>query len=141
MHLPDINVWLALTFLAHVHHNSARSWFDGLPGDRRCYFCRFTQQGFLRLANNPKVFAQVAVAQDVAWKLYDAIVSDPRIEFASEPPLLEPIWRKFTGLPRLSPNTWSDAYLAAFALAGGYEVVTFDKGFNQFSALSCTILS
>jgi predicted nucleic acid-binding protein len=73
MHLPDINVWLALTFVAHVHHNSAQSWFDGLPGDRRCYFCRFTQQGFLRLANNAKVFPQAAVTQDLAWKLYDTI--------------------------------------------------------------------
>lgn len=141
MHLPDINVWLALTFVTHVHHNSAQSWFDGLPGDRRCYFCRFTQQDFLRLANNPKVFPQAAVTQDVAWKLYDTIVSDTRIEFASEPPLLEPIWRQFTGLPRFSPNAWSDAYLAAFALAGGYEVVTFDKGFAQYKNLRCKILS
>jgi len=98
-------------------------------------------KGFLRLANNPKVFPQAAVTQDMAWKLYDTIVSDTRIEFASEPPLLEPIWRQFTGLPRFSPNAWSDAYLAAFALAGGYEVVTFDKGFQQFPGLSCTILS
>jgi uncharacterized protein len=141
MHLPDINVWLALSFLTHVHHKSAKSWFDGLAGDRRCYFCRFTQQGFLRLANNLKVFPQAAVAQDVAWKLYDTIISDTRIEFASEPPLLELIWRQFTGHERFSPNAWSDAYLAAFARAGGFEVVTFDKGFKQFSGVGCTILS
>jgi toxin-antitoxin system PIN domain toxin len=96
MYLPDINVWLALTFITHIHHQSAQSWFDSLAGDRRCYFCRFTQHGFLRLANNPKVFAQAAVPQDLAWKLYDTIVSDPRIEVASEPVLLEPIWRQFT---------------------------------------------
>jgi uncharacterized protein len=141
MVLPDINVWLALTFLSHVHHHSAKSWFDALPGDRRCCFCRFTQQGFLRLANNPKAFPQDAVTQDRAWKLYDTIESDPRIEFATEPPQLEPIWRQLTGYPRFSPNAWSDAYLAAFAVAGGYELVSFDQGFKQFFGLNSTILS
>jgi predicted nucleic acid-binding protein len=31
MHLPDVNIWLALTFSQHKHHPSARSWFDALP--------------------------------------------------------------------------------------------------------------
>ncbi len=141
MYLPDINVWLALAFPSHMHHNPARAWFDGAPTDRPCHFCRFTAMGFLRLANNPSVFPQAAVTQDQAWKLYDVILSNPRVEFAVEPPTLETSWRQFTGLPRFSPNAWSDAYLAAFALAGGYEFVTFDKGFKQFPGLSCTILS
>ena len=53
--LPDINVWLALTFDSHVHHRIAKNWFDGLT-DEVCYFCRLTQQGFLRLASNRQVF-------------------------------------------------------------------------------------
>ncbi len=40
-----------------------------------------------------------------------------------------------------SPNVWSDAYLAAFAVVGGYEVVTFDRGFTQFANLKVTILT
>jgi predicted nucleic acid-binding protein len=38
-------------------------------------------------------------------------------------------------------NVWNDAYIAAFAIAGGCEIVTFDQGFKQFPGLSCTILS
>ena len=49
--LPDINVWLALTFDSHIHHAAAKAWFDPLS-DEVCYFCRLTQQGFLRLATN-----------------------------------------------------------------------------------------
>jgi hypothetical protein len=30
--------------------------------------------------------------------------------------------------------------LAAFALAGGFEVVTFDAGFRQYQNLACTVL-
>jgi hypothetical protein len=38
MFLPDINVWLALTFDSHVHHLSAKTWFDGLPSGAVCVF-------------------------------------------------------------------------------------------------------
>ena len=141
MYLPDINVWIALAFPQHEHYAAARVWFDGSSAGRPWHFCRFAQIGFLRLANNRKVFPQSAVTQDVAWKLYDDFLCQPRIAFAPEPPTLELMWRQFTQLPRFSPNTWNDAYLAAFAKAGGYEIVTFDNGFTQYPGLLCTILS
>jgi predicted nucleic acid-binding protein len=40
-----------------------------------------------------------------------------------------------------SPNVWSDAYLAAFAQAADFEVVTFDKGFMQYKNVRVAILS
>jgi predicted nucleic acid-binding protein len=55
MFLPDINVWLALAFESHVHHEVAKGWLEGLSSEG-CAFCRTTQQGFLRLATNPKAF-------------------------------------------------------------------------------------
>jgi hypothetical protein len=33
-----------------------------------------------------------------------------------------------------------DAYLAAFALAGGYRLVTIDAGFTQFAGLDLVLL-
>ena len=47
MLLPDINVWLALTFDFHIRHPAAKTWFDGVSNDI-CFFCRLTQQGFRR---------------------------------------------------------------------------------------------
>ena len=67
--------------------------------------------------------------------------SDPRIAFAQEPPLTETAWRNYAHGLGFSPNVWSDAYLAAFAVAGGYEVVTFDRGFAKFADLKVTILA
>ena len=43
MLLPDVNVWLALTFDSHVHHPAAKAWFDALSGEL-CFFCRYTKQ-------------------------------------------------------------------------------------------------
>jgi toxin-antitoxin system PIN domain toxin len=84
MLLPDINVWLALTFDSHVHHPSAKTWFDGLTDDV-CFFCRMTQQGFLRLSTNQKVFGAHALTLSGAWAKYDILQSDARISFAIEP--------------------------------------------------------
>jgi toxin-antitoxin system PIN domain toxin len=86
--LPDVNVWLALVFNAHVHHPASLGWFNSLS-DETCSFCRLTQLGFLRLANNPKVFPKDAVSVAVAWQLYDTTLTDPRVRFAAEPSGLE----------------------------------------------------
>ena len=139
MFLPDINVWLALTFDSHVHHPAAKTWFDALSNEV-CFFCRLSQQGFLRLATNASVFGKHALSLAEAWQKYDIYLSDPRIAFADEPSIIENYWRTFTQHQSFSPNVWSDAYLAAFAVAGKLEVVTFDKGFAQYQNLACTIL-
>jgi toxin-antitoxin system PIN domain toxin len=136
MLLPDINVWLALTFSSHVHHGVAKAWFDGLVSDGNCFFCRLTQQGFLRLATNAKVFGTDAVGLTKAWQLFDAFANDPRVSFAAEPAALEMQWRAFTQSNKFATNVWSDAYLAAFALTAGMQIVTFDQGFSQFANLN-----
>ena len=140
MLLPDVNVWLALTFDSHVHHPVAKLWFDGLSNDV-CFFCRLTQQGCLRLATNASVFGKNAVTLSEAWQEFDLFLNDPRVSFADEAVDLESLWRGDTPHRSFSPKVWNDAFLAAFARAAGHELVTFDKGFAQYSGLSCTILS
>src|ERR1700694_3893787 len=94
MFLPDVNVWLALAFDFHLHHAIAKTWYDG--SSNACCFCRWTQQGFLRLATNPVVFKAQAVSLKEAWKIYDTMISDPRVVFAQEPEGIEARWRAFT---------------------------------------------
>ena len=139
MLLPDVNVWLALAFDSHVHHAAAKAWYDGSSDS--CCFCRWTQQGFLRLATNPSVLKEDALSLKDAWLAYDTILSDPRIGFAAEPPDVDVHWRAFTQRRSFSPQVWSDAYLAAFAKATSFEVVSFDKGLAQYEGVHGTILS
>lgn len=141
MFLPDVNVWVALAFPAHAHHDSARAWFDGAPENRLCRYCRVTQMGFLRIANNPTAMGDSAVTQDQAWRLYDHFLSHRRVAFAEEPVGLEASWRQLTQGRQFSPKLWNDAYLAAFAQTAEYEVVTFDHGFAQYKDVHCTVLS
>ncbi|HEY3787558.1 MAG TPA: TA system VapC family ribonuclease toxin [Urbifossiella sp.] len=137
--LPDVNVWIALTFRSHAHHVPALTWFKTLQNES-ILFCRTTQQGFLRLATNVAVFPKDAVNLSGAWQLYDAILMDQRIQFVDEPSGIEPQWRIFTQGSTFSPKVWNDAYLAAFSVMMGCRFVTFDKGFTRYSGLSLTLL-
>lgn len=140
MFLPDINVWIALTFRAHPHHPAASEWFDEVPEDS-CAFCRMTQQGFLRLASNPRVMGKEALSLEKAWEKYDVYLGDPRVVVVPEPADLETIWRSYTRRRSFSSDVWSDAYLAAFARAASLDLVTFDKGMSQYRGVRVTVLS
>jgi predicted nucleic acid-binding protein len=82
-----------------------------------------------------------AVTMAEAWRAYNALRADPNVAFADEPEGIEPVWRSNTEGLTFSPKVWNDAYLAAFARTGGFEVVNFDQGFGQYNDIRCTILS
>src|SRR5258707_11415726 len=105
---PYIAEWLSLTSAPAAHHPAAKAWFDGLPAGPISYFCRLTQQGFLRPASNQSVFGKDALTLPDAWQKYDLFLSDPRVGFAEEPPQVEAHWRTFTQSRSFSPHVWND---------------------------------
>jgi toxin-antitoxin system PIN domain toxin len=129
---PDINVWVALTYDRHIHHRSARTWFEALPSSTRLFFCRITQLGLLRLLSAAAVMGpDRAMSQQDAWSTYDRWLEDERIDFLDEPNGLDAQFRALTQSPHASPKEWADSYLAAFALASRLTVVTFDRAFQK----------
>jgi toxin-antitoxin system PIN domain toxin len=130
--LLDANVWLALAFSDHLHH--AKAWFDGQP-EGGCGFCRVTQMALLRHLTNSKIVGRFVQTQQDAWRQYDLLVSDPRVVFLDEPPAVHAAFRNFTQADSPSHGLWTDAYLAAFGVAGQVEVVTFDQAFSRFAGL------
>lgn len=138
--LPDVNVWVALVFDHHDHHAAALSWVKSVD-DETLAFCRMTQQGLLRLATNSRVLQEHVLTLAAAWAMYDRITGDYRVLFAPEPPGIEHHWRQLTRSNQASTHVWNDAYLAAFAACAGFEIVTFDRAFEQFKLDRCTILT
>jgi toxin-antitoxin system PIN domain toxin len=144
MTLADSNIWLALALSAHPFHVAARAWFVRQKPPSAVLFCRVTQQSFLRLATTTAVLAPYGLpplTNQEAWAAYDGFLADKRIAWVSEPRGLDRHWKRLTGGPKPSPKLWMDGYLAAFALAGGYQLVTTDKAFKQFKALDVVVLS
>jgi uncharacterized protein len=128
---PDVNVWIALTYSGHVHHNVARAWFEELDMEARVCFCRFTQLSLLRLLTTQAVMgADEVMTQTQAWKAYDDWLADGRILFLEEPPNLDAAFRSLSRQRYPNPKTWADSYLAAFAAVSGLRFVTFDQAFQ-----------
>jgi len=137
--LVDINVWLAVTYSRHVHHDVATSWFETAGADE-ALFCRQTQLGFLRLLTNPRVMGLDTMTQLRAWQAFDELRWDLRVSFILEPEGIEPILRQLTRGLRSGRDVWSDAYLGAFAKTAGLTIVTMDRGFAHMPGVDALIL-
>lgn len=128
--LPDVNVWVALANPSHAFHASAREYWEALRPEGAA-FCRITMLGLLRLITDSRVMNGVPFTRSESWEVYRTFRSLPEIHFLAEPAGLE-TWFASLEFPQ---RLWTDAYLAAFALAGKCRIVSFDSDFQQFPGL------
>jgi toxin-antitoxin system PIN domain toxin len=142
--LFDSNIWLALALSTHAHHAVAREWFEAVETTSSVFFCRATQQTLVRLLTNAAVlspYGNPPLTNRQAWEAYEHLVADDRIVFRGEEPAgIDAQWKRFALRDTASPKLWMDAYLAAFARAGGYRMVTTDAAFKQFRGLDLELL-
>ena len=68
------------------------------------------------------------------------MLASGRFGFVLEPDGLDSLWEEMCRPFDRSPKAVLDAYLAAFAKAGGYELATLDRAFRQFPDLKAQIL-
>ena len=123
----DVNVWLALSTRDHQHFAPAWSWYTGVPPETVLTFCRFTQLSYLRLLTTQSVMGKGTLSQTEAWQAYDQWIEAAGAELIGEPLGVEFGFRLKSSGMLASPKEWADAYLAAFAEAGGLTLVTFDR--------------
>jgi uncharacterized protein len=144
MRLADSNVWLALALSKHAFHDATALWLAQHHGRDAVLFCRSTQQSFLRLLTTRAVLAPYGIpplTNKAAWETFEGFRADARIGWADEAPNLETNWKRLAAGPKASPKLWMDAYLAAFAISGGLQLVTTDKAFKQFKGLDFHLIT
>lgn len=131
MDLPDLNVWFALLVPEHPYHAQARAYWEVAEEPA---LCRVTALGLVRLLTNPKAMDGKPLALEEAWGYYRALRETSGVPLLEEPPGLEATLGRWVvvGFP---PRLWTDAYLAAFAVAGGFRLVSFDGDFVRFPGL------
>jgi len=137
--LVEVNVWLALLVIQHRHHHVARQWFDRL-GTGEAGLCRMVHLALMRLLSSPSVMGSTAIAPGVAFELVATVLEDERLVQLAEPSGLDNTFKEIMKRPLPGEKGLSDAYLAAFALAGGTRLVTFDRGYAQFQGLEVEAL-
>ena len=136
--LPDVNVWLALVWDGHRHHERARAWFEQQAG--KLFFCRVTQMGLLRLLTQPALMGEDVLSQQGAWQVYEALMGDARCVLQTEPPDVERAWKALSSRSEAAHRRWTDDYLAAFAVESELELVTFDRTITMPSRGKITVL-
>jgi toxin-antitoxin system PIN domain toxin len=132
-------VWLALAVEAHTHHSRAASYWENEAAPT-AGFCRITLLAFLRHLTNRAIMGEHVLTPSAAWKKREELLALPEIQLLAEPPDLDEQMAKYCDLGRTSPNLWTDAYLAAFAVSGQLRLVTFDRGFSRFERLDLLVL-
>ena len=139
-HLFDANVFLAASIEAHAHHHQAREWVESIDLPSILGFCRVTEMSCLRLLTQPIAEGFRPLTNRDAAAVYLAWRRDERVEMMDEPTGLFEFWPRLALRDDCSPKLWTDAYLAAFAIAGGCRLVTFDGAFRQFEGAGLDLL-
>jgi len=135
----DINLLLALVAERHVHHARCRAWWKHRDPSSPLLICREVQIGLLRLLSTEAVMSEDVLTLPQAWALYASLLKCGGFARVLEPRGLDVEWERLCRPFKHSPKVVADAYLAAFALAGSYTLVTLDEAFNQFGGLQLLI--
>lgn len=98
------------------------------------------QLGTMRLLCNRTILGEDVLTAAQAWHTLDALLGDERLSMAPEPSGLDTIFSSLLMYPAPTGKLISDAYLAAFAMAGGRRLTTLDSGFRQFGGLDLELL-
>jgi len=136
MKIVDANVLLYAVNDESADHERARAWLEsalsnhddpvGLPW--------LVVLAFLRVATNPRVFAE-PLSVDVAARAIDAWLAQQNVRLVRE---RENHWERYRALlleAGTAGNLTSDIHLAALALTHDAVLVSFDNDFARFSGL------
>jgi len=132
--IADANVLFALLVGAHLHHESAREWWEK-QAERCIGLHLLVRLAVLRLLSNRVAMNGAPVSPTKALKAWLLLAGDPRCFTAVPAASQEALFKLVVAEREPSPNLWTDAWLAALALSLGCEMVTFDRGFRSFKGL------
>ena len=137
-YFADTNIWVALQFKKHLHHQVAVDFLETRTADAPVFFARIVEQSFLRL-----------ITTDAICHTYNVMVHNnlQAVEILNgwrsrryigclhaEPPSTRELWLELAAIPSSSPKVWMDAYLAALAICAGIPFATLDSDFRRFEA-------
>ena len=121
---PDVNVWLALAAPEHVHHASARRWWEQETGR---IFPLHAAWLFAVDDHSGSHGQQAPLTLAEAWQVHDRLFEDDRVAFVPEPAEVETHFRNHASGRTASPKIWADAWLLAVAEAAEGTLITLDR--------------
>lgn len=138
--VADVNILLALADPKHRAHRKSSKWFSSLPLGTNLLICRVAQLGLIRLITSDTVMQGNALTLREAWSFFGEFISNPNVFQIDEPEGTQIEFMRCSLKFEKATKRVTDAYLAGFAIAGGFSFVTLDKGFKDFEQLDFTLL-
>jgi toxin-antitoxin system PIN domain toxin len=135
----DVNVLLALVVERHTHHVRCAAWWKTRDARDPLLICREVQAAFIRWLSNRAVMGEDVLTLAQAWAAYASLLKSGCFARVLEPRGLDVAWERFCRPFGHAPKVVMDAYLAAFAIAGDYTLVTLDEAFAKFRGVSLII--
>jgi toxin-antitoxin system PIN domain toxin len=123
-YLLDVNVLIALTDRAHVHHTAAVRWFESV-GSISWATCPITENGVLRIVGSPRYRNSVGTLTDLSRALQEFTALPGHVFWADTISLLRGEPLNFTDI--IHPNQITDIYLLLLAKTNGGQLATFDR--------------
>lgn len=142
--LPDVNVWLALSYTQHPFHAQASAYWQAVcEAGTSLWFCRSTMLALVRLLCQPRVMGADVMRLPAAMAVYQQWLATPQVGLLPDPVGVEAQLTAYLGTPGqpLPGRLWTDAYLAATAESAGLRMVTFDADFKRFDLSRLQILA
>jgi predicted nucleic acid-binding protein len=81
---------------------------------------------------NPVILGNDVLTNTDAARLVEATLESDAVAFRGDPGGMESLFPKLGEADAPRCNRWTDAYLAAFAIAANLQFVSYDKGFKRF---------
>ncbi|MDW8382569.1 MAG: PIN domain-containing protein [Verrucomicrobiota bacterium] len=141
--LFDTSAWLAAVLPKHPAHRNAQAVLQAATALEPVVFCRATEVSFLRLLTTPRLlrlYEAEHMTNRLAMEVLRFLLSRAAIIELSEPPGTADLWHRLAIRDNASPKVWMDAYLAAFAICGGLQLVTLDSDFKAYEAHRLRVL-
>jgi toxin-antitoxin system PIN domain toxin len=133
--LIDASVWLPLSAEGHPHRGSAaRYWADDALD--QLLFCRVTSLALLRLLTNQHVMREERLDGAAAWRALGTWLGLSNVSLQDEPRGIDEVLGHWSESLDIAGKHWTDAYLAAFAVASDSRLVSFDADFDRYPGLS-----
>ena len=123
VYLLDVNVLIALSDPMHVHHDAAHYWFSAV-GSVGWATCPLTENGFVRIASNPK-YPNRPGDGSIVLGLLRQLCGAGGHRFWSEDISLRSMIRPGT---IITHSQITDIFLLGLSVHKGGKLATFDRG-------------
>lgn len=131
--IVDANLLLYARNTEDPRHEAARRWFeDALNGPTRVGLPWQTLTAFLRIATNPRAFAD-PLTPEAAWQQVEEWLDAPRAWLPEPSPHFRGVLGALVRTHQIRGALVTDAALAALAIDHGVSVVSTDGDFARFT--------